>query len=537
MATHTKTIAERERLREEWPILDDADAKNLSGVHTALATIRHIYSFLVEVPKFKDEPTPVLKAARMLFDKQNPLEHSEALFLKKIAVAEMSVAQDADTPAIDILNSGFLTGHLWSRDVFHLWKLDDVGRPIGPDQSRVWQDAGKSTPERMAEESLLEYNGEMTLADFVNTRFGICEDPSTNWEWLRLASFQTFVRVHYRPAQGTHRSFRELREFTLEAQVMEFSNPSSHGGDVALVEQRYTIIAAVRLREPGSSEPDIIRTYDANGLYLQPPKDSMSIVDYTSRMGEDDHEWLLFYAKSCTSGDTSRPWEDYFKEFIPQTPQLSHNSRRLKSGWMGSVGPTAPYMTPVDAKRVPHSALAPPEAEASQIPVVPSSAEIGQVGDGPTSRCANCGKSGHTLADCVVPSLDGGDIAGCPLCNTKEHLFDECHNISWLNDEVIVRILYFRRSGKCQIRTDREVYSLFKQYLEFKRSCNHPVDGLLEQIPPVDLRDFNDGKNHHKPVESDTNITVESILAAPPPASYSHWAVWKKANKGKGNNA
>ncbi|KAK8852175.1 hypothetical protein PGQ11_014654 [Apiospora arundinis] len=496
MATHTITIAERERLREEWPILDDADAKNLSGVHTALATIRHIYSFLVEVPKFKDEPTPVLKAARMLFDKQNPLEHSEALFLKKIAVAEMLVAQDADTPAIDILNSRFLTGHLWSRDVFHLWKLDDVGRPIGPDQSRVWQDAGKSTPERMAEESLLEYNGEMTLADFVNTRFGICEDPSTNWEWLRLASFQTFLRVHYRPAQGTHRSFRELRDFTLEAQVMEFPNPSSHDGEVALVEQRYTIIAAIRLREHGSSEPDIIRTYDANGLYLQPPKDAMSIIDYTSRMGEDDHEWLLFYAKSCTLGDTSRPWEDYFKEFIPQTPQLSHNSRRLKSGWMGSVGPTAPYMTPVDAKRVPHSALAPPEAEASQIPVVPSSAEIGQVGDGPTSRCANC--------------------------------------------------------GKCQIRTDREVYSLFKQYLESKRSCNHPVDGLLEKIPPWTrgyalrvlndpgklefLQDFNDGKNPHKPVESDTNITVESILAAPPPASYSHWAVWKKANKGKGSN-
>ncbi|KAK8133635.1 hypothetical protein PG984_005647 [Apiospora sp. TS-2023a] len=104
--------------------------------------------------------------------------------------------------------------------------------------------------------------------------------------------------------------------------------------------------------------------------------------------------------------------------------------------------------------------------------------------------CANCGENGHTLGDCIIPKAgdrdtgDYHDIAGCPLCNTKHHLFDECHNTKYLGAEAVLNILYFRRSGKCQIRTNREIYFLFKQYVEQLQSYGADPADMLKVAAP-----------------------------------------------------
>lgn len=40
--------------------------------------------------------------------------------------------------------------------------------------------------------------------------------------------------------------------------------------------------------------------------------------------------------------------------------------------------------------------------------------------------CANCNMRGHILSYCVAPVDEFGFISGCPVCNTKGHLFDDC---------------------------------------------------------------------------------------------------------------
>ncbi|KAK6859484.1 hypothetical protein PG995_003120 [Apiospora arundinis] len=209
--------------------------------------------------------------------------------------------------------------------------------------------------------------------------------------------------------------------------------------------------------------------------------------------------------------------------------------------------------------------IAPPAGSGHTVPLLPYQAtsgfklprKIGQVGKkGPVWRCGNCGRFGHELADCVLPSFEGGDVAGCPLCNTKEHLFDECNHRTWLNDEVIVKMLYQRRAGKCQIRTDLEVYVLFQQYLGYQRSCNNAVEELLELFPPwtrgytfkilsdsdnvTYLQKFDYGDNPFQYVQPDTDLTVEDIIANPPGAAYSDWVAMKEAkrrNKGKNTSS
>ena len=40
--------------------------------------------------------------------------------------------------------------------------------------------------------------------------------------------------------------------------------------------------------------------------------------------------------------------------------------------------------------------------------------------------CGNCNEPGHELAKCPGPPDQDGFINGCPVCNTKEHIFDLC---------------------------------------------------------------------------------------------------------------
>ncbi|EOO03087.1 hypothetical protein UCRPA7_1399 [Phaeoacremonium minimum UCRPA7] len=71
----------------------------------------------------------------------------------------------------------------------------------------------------------------------------------------------------------------------------------------------------------------------------------------------------------------------------------------------------------------------------------------------PTSGCANCGRPGHELRDCWVPSsIAKGDIYGCPLCN-EQHQFDTCDKSSSLSAEQLFKVLILDRAGKCRIRT------------------------------------------------------------------------------------
>ncbi|KAK7977227.1 hypothetical protein PG988_004717 [Apiospora saccharicola] len=154
--------------------------------------------------------------------------------------------------------------------------------------------------------------------------------------------------------------------------------------------------------------------------------------------------------------------------------------------------------------------------------------------------CANCGERGHTLGDCVVPILDGCDIAGCPICNTKEHLFDQCHNLEYLNAESVLNILYFRRGGKCQIRSDREIFVLFKQYVEHLESLGHDTSEDLDAACPW-TRAFTFeflhkpdcaqkfqgyggyGSSVHQPLEEDPTVTQEDIMAGKVSSAYSSY--------------
>ncbi|KAK1633689.1 hypothetical protein BDP81DRAFT_473834 [Colletotrichum phormii] len=71
--------------------------------------------------------------------------------------------------------------------------------------------------------------------------------------------------------------------------------------------------------------------------------------------------------------------------------------------------------------------------------------------------CGSCSGKGHHFLDCVWPDARG-DLVGCPFCNTKEHVMDNCPQQPTLNDFEWTHILVFRRANKPLLRTTRSWY-------------------------------------------------------------------------------
>lgn len=77
--------------------------------------------------------------------------------------------------------------------------------------------------------------------------------------------------------------------------------------------------------------------------------------------------------------------------------------------------------------------------------------------------CANCGRRGHRLGDCVGPVNVDGEIYGCPIHNTELHGYDECFHClahTWASMKLY---LYNRRSNLPALVTTHNLHwGLFK---------------------------------------------------------------------------
>ncbi|KAK3989754.1 hypothetical protein QBC44DRAFT_395789 [Cladorrhinum sp. PSN332] len=69
------------------------------------------------------------------------------------------------------------------------------------------------------------------------------------------------------------------------------------------------------------------------------------------------------------------------------------------------------------------------------------------------SICENCGRKGHRLSRCIKLDPEFGDIAGCPMCETTSHSFDDCPHLPHMKSDDIFEYLVIRRAGRGPIRT------------------------------------------------------------------------------------
>ncbi|KAI1469058.1 uncharacterized protein F4812DRAFT_458583 [Daldinia caldariorum] len=136
--------------------------------------------------------------------------------------------------------------------------------------------------------------------------------------------------------------------------------------------------------------------------------------------------------------------------------------------------------------------------------------------------CANCHKNTHVLADCVWPyRAPFGDIFGCPICNTKDHRFDDCHNQARLTDWNRFEFLILRRAGKCMIRSEWKVYQMILQYIQ--EGIVNPAelvmpwtrDGARHLVNDQAIATFQnlDYSNPQRVVTIDPNCTPERLQA------------------------
>ncbi|KAK4161641.1 hypothetical protein QBC43DRAFT_337109 [Cladorrhinum sp. PSN259] len=72
-----------------------------------------------------------------------------------------------------------------------------------------------------------------------------------------------------------------------------------------------------------------------------------------------------------------------------------------------------------------------------------------------STRCENCGRQGHRLSQCIRLDNISYDIPGCPICETTQHLIDDCPRLPSLSDRdaQIFRVLVGLRGCKGPIRS------------------------------------------------------------------------------------
>ncbi|KAK4161643.1 hypothetical protein QBC43DRAFT_291737 [Cladorrhinum sp. PSN259] len=69
-----------------------------------------------------------------------------------------------------------------------------------------------------------------------------------------------------------------------------------------------------------------------------------------------------------------------------------------------------------------------------------------------TTVCANCKRTGHTIAQCIKANRKG-NIPGCPICNVTDHIVDDCPTNP--TEEELWEILVINRARKPPIKTKR----------------------------------------------------------------------------------
>ncbi|KAF7881101.1 uncharacterized protein EAF02_006992 [Botrytis sinoallii] len=94
--------------------------------------------------------------------------------------------------------------------------------------------------------------------------------------------------------------------------------------------------------------------------------------------------------------------------------------------------------------------------------------------------CANCNMRGHILSHCVAPVDEFGFISGCPRCNTKKHLYDECSALPKSTGRGDWAYLILKRMNCPPIRSSKDI----RNFLKVKSGRQHPwtYDFSLKQV-------------------------------------------------------
>ncbi|KAK1752908.1 hypothetical protein QBC47DRAFT_431057 [Echria macrotheca] len=205
------------------------------------------------------------------------------------------------------------------------------------------------------------------------------------------------------------------------------------------------------------------QVYDYN-WYAHAPERPRNSGGYVARVDAADPDAMLALAATMqarASKDGGRILNVHFNS-------LSHDQKEFDIGEMGSLMTMAqqPALNlPQQAVATQHGTAA-PASHQGQRPIEQAVSHANKATRSQSHSqagkdcCANCGKSGHTLKECVVPDKKYGSIRGCPICNTQGHVLDTCPVLNDETDEeertkMLIEYILVARKRAPQIRSER----------------------------------------------------------------------------------
>lgn len=289
-----------------------------NGMSVFVCALRHLYSHmaikwrgdpsvtedkLLEQIRGEEAENPVLRFAWSFFTPSR-----ESLMAQNRMMGALSshlLEGDfgiADLSFLSLMESPLMYKTLLQREPFQLYYPYPLSQPIREgveEPDKEWDvDDGRRDVLGMAKCSLITWNGQGDLGDFITSKFGIKAAASLKMRYLWMSNKPAVIRVHYHAPASNPPRFYDLKNISIDGQR---PRPIEGTRSAIMIDTRekgslqYILVAAIRLRN-GPKEKDTIRRYSTDGQEIPAPSD-YPFANPDWRVGDPGRQYMLFYTE------------------------------------------------------------------------------------------------------------------------------------------------------------------------------------------------------------------------------------------------
>ncbi|KAI0109725.1 hypothetical protein F4814DRAFT_377040 [Daldinia grandis] len=316
---------QRQEISRFIPSPDSSNIGNLSGIDAFVCILRHLYSQMAihwrGDPKMTE---PDLLQEIRKAEADNPLlrfawsdiGQSRENVLAQSRVREAIVARltNEDSQLIDLsflglAESDLMRRTLFCRPPFQLYDPNPLSQPIPTDQPGEWDIEKEADAAERAKRSLITWNGQGNLGEFISDRFDISKSARNSRRYLYTSNKPLVIRVLYNAPAENAPGFSNLRLITVQGSCLTHIEGTESTVKIEKPENnftRYTLIAVANLRSAGGDR-DLVRRYSLDGRECWSPLGFE--YGHGSWKLEKPGQYMLFYVPAPAKPSLVEPPE------------------------------------------------------------------------------------------------------------------------------------------------------------------------------------------------------------------------------------
>ncbi|KAI3319412.1 hypothetical protein HD806DRAFT_547989 [Xylariaceae sp. AK1471] len=293
------------------PNIPDGDRlPNTRGLDILIQVVRLLYSVLSPAYTWPDQyemaigeerTNPLLKLAWAdLGEDGGPDTHVGRYNALKVLFPDGNL-QDKDLSFKSLADHNLMYETLWKRRPLLLFSPSLVMRNA---DAQVWKQHEYTNHTKLAHESLVKYDGALSLGDDITKMCGHMKHTTTGAKYIWSSNDPAIIRVHYRENKGQSDAWKKLAIITVNCRKLVKNHDTGkwvlREADPSHV-RRYRLIGYVVMGEGEEKGTDVFRSYLPDGKAI-PPQIHFEGSNSNVVLGEAGKSYMLLYLHRTSNG-------------------------------------------------------------------------------------------------------------------------------------------------------------------------------------------------------------------------------------------